>query len=574
MKTAAKLLSLGLTVGVLATTATVPASAADTYLDCSAAIDGDGSPAQPRNSLGSAFDLGPGDSLLLKRGTTCHGRLEVTGGGSEIQRARVGAYGSGELPQLNGTGRDAVLLVDTSNLTVGDLDISNPGTGGPIGEGDQIRNGVRVIAQAGTVSDLTIGGLEIHDVDGDLTKTPEGSAAIQISATGAAPVRFTGLHITGNQITSVSRSAISISGSNDLDRPEASQAWPEASSGVVIKDNRIDQVAGDGIVTRGTDGALIEGNVVSHGNLAGRPLLDPEGPMCNAGIWAFRANNTVIRGNEVFGMEHNGCDGTGFDVDYRQDGTVIEGNYSHDNEGGFVLLCTDTATHRADVRFNLSVDDGTMINHGPCGIADGILGDLSGIRMFNNTVVGDSPTTSIQLAVSDEMYQPGRFLFRNNLVYARQPAGQIACGNDCTHNAFFNLPPSGTHAVTADPQLIAGYRLGPKSPLRGAGMPITGGATTDYFGNPVPATPSIGFDQAPASRPAQPTPACRKARKARDRTIERAADLNRKLRKLRSKHAPRRQTRSVASRLGKARGEVKRLTRVARRACRPKGGAS
>ncbi len=40
-------------------------------------------------------------------------------------------------------------------------------------------------------------------------------------------------------------------------------------------------------------------------------------------------------------MRFNGCDGTGFDVDYDQDGTVIQFNYSHDNEGGFILLCTD-----------------------------------------------------------------------------------------------------------------------------------------------------------------------------------------------------------------------------------------
>ena len=38
--------------------------AADTYVDCSVATDGDGSPASPLNALGSGFDLGPGDRLL------------------------------------------------------------------------------------------------------------------------------------------------------------------------------------------------------------------------------------------------------------------------------------------------------------------------------------------------------------------------------------------------------------------------------------------------------------------------------------------------------------------------------
>lgn len=543
------------------------AKAGDIHLDCSAPDAGDGSLAQPLNSLGSGFELGPGDRLLLRRGTTCTGELRVSGGGSAVAPAEVANYGSGALPKVVGTGQDAVRIDDASNLLVHGLDISNPGAGEGLGEGTEVRNGIRVTASVQVVRGLTLGDLVIHDVAGDLTKNPQGSAGIQVSADGPPPVRFDGLTIRDNQITSVSRSGISISGTNDPDRPDADQPWPEASTGVVIEGNRIDRLAGDGIVPRGTDGAIVRGNVVSHGNLAGRPLLDPAGAMCNAGIWAFRANNTLIQGNEVFGMEHNGCDGTGFDVDYRQDGTIIEGNYSHGNGGGFVLLCTDSATHRADVRFNLSVDDGTMINHGPCGLADGILGDLSGIRMFNNTVVGDSPTTSIQLGVSKQMYQPGSFQFRNNLVYARQPIAAVACGDFCSHNAFFGLPPSGEEAVTGDPLLGEDFKLGSKSPLRGAGIPIPDGAEHDYFGNPVPAVPSIGFDQTPAPPATGPSKACRKARTAKKKAIARARSLGKKLRKLRHRHAPRTRIKAATRRHKKARAEVKRRTRIARKKC-------
>lgn len=544
-----------------------PATAGDTYIDCSVQAAGNGTLSQPFNSLGSGFSLAPGDRLLLRRGTACSGELRVSGGGSAGAPAEVAGYGSGSLPNVVGTGQDAVRIEDASNLLVHDLDISNPDGGESLGEGTEVRNGVRVTATSQVVRNLTLSDLVIHDVAGDLTKNPEGSAGIQVSAAGSPPVRFDGLTIKDNQITSVSRSGISISGTNDSDRPDADQPWPEASTGVVVEGNRIDRLAGDGIVPRGTDGAIVRGNVVSHGNLAGRPVLDPTGAMCNAGIWAFRANNTLIQGNEVFGMEHNGCDGTGFDVDYRQDGTIIEGNYSHGNGGGFVLLCTDSATHRADVRFNLSVDDGTMINHGPCGLADGVLGDLSGVRMFNNTVVGDSPTTSIQLAVSKQMYQPGSFEFRNNLVYARRPIAAVACGNSCSRNAFFGLPPSGEDAVTEDPLLGEDFKLGPKSPLRGAGMPIPDGAEHDYFGNPVPAVPSIGFDQTPAPPVTGPSKACRKARVAKKKAVVRAKSLGKKLRKLRRRHAPRARIKVIVRRRNKARAEVKRRTRTVRKKC-------
>lgn len=557
------------------------ASAREIHVDCSAVVNGDGTVDAPLNTIAWRFELRPDQHLLFRRGTTCEGTLRVASGDNGAMRASVGAYGDGPLPRIVGTGRDAVRLEDPSNLTVRDLDISNPGSGGPLGEGDQIRNGLRVTAQSEAVRNLVLRDLLIHDVDGDLTKNPEGSAAIQVSATGPTPMRFEDLLISGNRITSVSRSAISLTGTNDPNRPDADQPWPNASRGVVIEDNRIDLVAGDGIVTRGTDGAVIRGNVVSRGNLAGRPVLDPAGAMCNAGIWAFRANNTVIRGNEVFGMEHNGCDGTGFNVDYRQDGTVVEGNYSHDNEGGFILLCTDEATHRADVRFNLSVDDGAMINHGPCGITEGILGDLSGIRVFNNTVVSDDPAVTIQLAPVESLYQPGTFRFENNLLYARTLADRIPCGDYCSHNAFLNLPPSGSSPLTADPLLAGplvggegmaaanGFKLQEGSPLRGAGTQVPSSGPGDFFGHPIPERPSIGFDQEVIPiRPGIP-PACRKATKVRDIAWKRAKVRRKALNRLRRQRAGRARIVRAHRKLRRARAVAKRRSAAARRACRP-----
>lgn len=45
--------------------------------------------------------------------------------------------------------------------------------------------------------------------------------------------------------------------------------------------------------------------------------------------------------NEVYGNRLGGGDGQGLDVDINCNDTVVQYNYSHDNEGGFVLVCTD-----------------------------------------------------------------------------------------------------------------------------------------------------------------------------------------------------------------------------------------
>jgi len=568
-------LALGGLVIALLGVAPAGASAASTFnLDCSQDTPGIGSPEAPLNSLFAANDvvLGPGDRLLIKRGTRCEGELAPRAEGSAEAPAVIGAYGFGTEPEIVGIGRRAVLIKDASHLVVEDLDVSNPGDAEPLGQGTSIRNGVEVVAATRTVVGVTVRRLTIHDVAGNLTKSEAGSAGIQASATGSPPIRFDRLLIEDNRITDVSRSGISISGTTDPTRPAATDSWPNASTGVVVRGNRVDEVAGDGIVPRGTDGAIVEGNVVSRGNLAGRPLTDPLGPLCNAGIWTFRSNNTVIQKNEVYSMEQNGCDGTGFDLDYRQDGTIIQQNYSHDNAGGFVLLCSDDADRSGDVRFNLSVNDATTINHGPCGIEQGIVGNLDGIRFFNNTVVAPAPSTSIQLGVVDRMFAAGDFEFRNNLIYATtlQPR-PMACGEHCSHNLFFNLPASGRSAVTVNPRLVdasrtgngrlavgRSFRLAVKSPLRGAGIRLADSGELDYFRSwfDLGKRPAIGFDQGPAIEPKPPdrTVACSKARNSQRQIVRRLGTARRSLKRLRLKAAG-------SARILRAAGTVRRLVR-------------
>jgi hypothetical protein len=276
---------------------------------------------------------------------------------------------------------------------------------------------------------------------------------------------------------------------------------------VRVRANRLARLGGDGIVPLGTVGAVVEGNVVSDGNLRGRGLADPLGMICNAGIWTFHANGTVIQRNEVFGMRFNGCDGTGYDVDYDQDGTVIQFNYSHDNEGGFVLLCTDAAPRAASVRFNLSVDDAFAANQSPCSLRPGAT--YAGLRFHNNTVVGSRLTWGVIGIPTTVLLDPAGLELRNNVFYAA-PAqgGGLACGPPCSHNLFFGLPPSGAHAVSADPRFRdasrrgrgrlavgRGFRLRAGSPALEAGTTVPGSPPRDYFGRRVSSPPSIGFAQ-------------------------------------------------------------------------------
>ena len=101
---------------------------------------------------------------------------------------------------------------------------------------------------------------------------------------------------------------------------------------VVVRNNLIEEVPGDGIVPIGCDGALIEYNIMRNCT----DLL-PDGEYA-AGIWPWSCDNTLIQYNEVSDHKAPG-DAQGYDSDNNCNNTIIQYNYSHDNEGGFLLIC-------------------------------------------------------------------------------------------------------------------------------------------------------------------------------------------------------------------------------------------
>jgi hypothetical protein len=503
---AATAAGLLISLGAAPAAARSPRRARHIYVDCSRHRDGDGTRRRPLNQLAAVnrIALHPGWQILLRRGTTCKGFLAPRGSGSLTARVLIGAYGHGALPRIatDGASPDAVRVADESDLVIQELDISNHG------DYTSPRRGVHVIAtRAGTVRDIVVRDLQVHDVEGSDQKDLGGSGGIQVDDPSADVL------IENNLVQDVNRSGIWVQGTGSDPRPDAGQPWPSATTGVVIRNNRLMRIGGDGIVPTSTDGAVVEDNVVCCGNLRGN---FPN--QFDAGIWTFHANGTVIQRNEVYDMRNGTADGTGYDIDYNQDGTVVQDNYGHDNAGGFILLCNDDEPHRlAELRFNLSIDE-YVFNQSPCKIQSGEIGTLDGLRVYNNTFL--TPSSEVWNdagAPTPTLPEAGNFTFVNNIVYATQPQSTpFPCGSNCSHNLFFGMPPAGTDAVTADPLFVsgnsrgtgrlaagAGFRLRAGSPAIGAGMAIAGGPASDYFGNPFSGTPTIGFYQ-PMMAPARP----------------------------------------------------------------------
>jgi hypothetical protein len=485
------------------------------YIDCGATTPGDGTRGAPWNDFetANAITLQPGDRLLLRRSTVCHGMLAPQGSGTEDDPIQIGAYGDGPLPRIDPQGlhHSAVHLVDMSHLVVQDLELSNPGNL------SEPHRGVFINPVQAAMTNIVIRDLYIHDVTGLVTfngTAKRGGAIIANSEFKTTEPQIDGVLIENNLIEDVGRSGIYFDGSSAStnERPRASEGWPAAGQNVVIRGNTLKRLQGDAIVAHGTAGALIEYNVVSVGNLAGKDWLSPD-RNCSAGIWTWNSINTVIQYNEVSGYrfgqsETDGCDGTAFDIDNEQEGTIIQYNYSYNNEGGFILLCSDDEPHTGHVRYNLSVDDGKVLNVSPCKAP--IVGTFDDIRVYNNTFVMADPHTALETIRQANIGNAGNLQFANNIVYATTPQTEpMACGDRCSNNLFYNMPPSGTDFVVDDPlfedvswrglgRLEAGeaFRIRDGSPAIAAGMGLmTPPPQTDYFGKGVPTPPAIGIHQ-------------------------------------------------------------------------------
>jgi len=161
---------------------------------------------------------------------------------------------------------------------------------------------------------------------------------------------------------------------------------------VVIKGNVIEKVPGDGIVVIGTDGALVEGNL-----LRDFPDTLPEGDAA-AGIWPWSADNTLIQHNEVSGHKAK-WDGQGFDSDFNSIGTIIQYNYSHDNYGGFLLVCNNGEKYKQDknigtiktiIRGNVSINDGIRpypTHKGMFSPTFHITGPVENTHIYDNLII-------------------------------------------------------------------------------------------------------------------------------------------------------------------------------------------
>lgn len=378
----------------------------------------------------------PGDKILFKSGTTYYGQLEPKGSGIKDKPILIDRYGIGKKPAIHGEGNKlhTLLLYNVEYWEIRNLEITNTGN-----ERAANRRGVIVRAENfGDCNHIVLDSLEIHHVNGSLVKKDGGGSAILWENSGdKIPTRFVDLIIQNNHLHHSGRNGINAKGNTKRDK------W-FPSIGVIIRNNLLENIPGDGIVPIGCDGAIVENNVLrdfpdilSHEEAA-------------AGIWPWSSDNTLIQYNEVSGHKAK-WDGQGYDADFNCIGTTIQYNYSHDNYGGFLLICNDgfsyqttgnIGTKNTTIRNNISINDGLRPyptkRKGDFSPIFHITGPTENTVIQNNIIILTKNTLDNTLVNMDNWGNrwPVKTIFENNIFYADTPS-QFIFGED-TGTKFIN----------------------------------------------------------------------------------------------------------------------------------------
>lgn len=406
-----------------------------------------------------------GDAILFKAGGTYVGNLapkrEPDGG-----RIVIGRYGVGDKPEIAAESGCALDLLNFDHVEIRDLSFTAP----------QGLRGISVQAyNSGALADIFIHDCRIHDVNnGRASFNYESGGIIFIAGGPDKPSWFDDVTIEDNEIIDVGRSGIlhtnlwscrpQMWGFNKYDGDDSRNWWP--SRHMQVRGNYIDRTGGDGIVLLGNDKAVIEWNTVYH------VMTNPVPPCANAGIWPQSSNDTLVQYNEVgYCNKPEGCnDAQGFDVDLSCRNTVIQYNYSHDNGGGFLLLCENTSTTDADnyrgtiVRNNLSINDGRVK-----GELIALVGPVRGALIENNTIYSTGNVDRlVEVWTDDGQHQAKDVTLRNNLFVSngRNNAFNLCNGENFVfeNNVFWGthteVPASHRDTVSFDPKLTLPGRGG------------------------------------------------------------------------------------------------------------------
>jgi hypothetical protein len=386
----------------------------------------------------------------------------------------------------------SVYLYNGQHWEINNLEITN--TDGS--NGDQgLLKGIYVVAEnSGIINNISIRNCFVHDVNGKVGGKWHGGIHVDVLG-DSLKTKFNKLLIEDNVIRDVGGVGIGNQSTwRDIDT-ERYYPWTE----FIIRGNFIERTGRNSIILRNALNPLIEYNVA-----AASSRFDTGHSIVN-----FNTTNCVVQYNEAYGNTGpaNENERGGFDADYKSTGTIIQYNYSHDNNW-FCGIMRRGINSDITIRYNISQNEllGVFLYGFPTekGVKD--------VKIYNNTFYFGKGKGTRVFVEAGKTRIPTETSFWNNIFYFEEKADWgFEPDQTCVfeNNLYYNLSPRGANAVTADPLFVnpgtggtaidmtdtnrlSGYRLKDGSPAINAGRIVEVNPGKDFVGNPVNGKPDLG----------------------------------------------------------------------------------
>ena len=485
-----------------------------------------------------------GDRILFQAGQTFAGNLAITPANLLAKGGRpleIGTYGLGSPATISAGSGTGLSVYNTANLTISNLRfIGNPVTNQGSGLAFTADLPGNVKLEHINITNVEVAGFGQYGILLQSNNGLTGYRDVLIEDVSTHDNTEAGLYVMG--------------------------PWPRPLSGyphsnVTVRRCRAfnnsgrpgtETNSGNGIVLSTVDNGLIERSI-AYGN--GWRNTANGGPV---GIWAWDSNHVTIQYNESHSNRTaSATDGGGFDLDGGSINSVLQYNYSHDNDGaGYLLAEFDgvIACSHNTIRFNISQNDGRRNGYSGIVLWNGGAG-IDNIDIFNNTIFMSlstgatpkgleimTPTTNVHIRnnlfvttggvplISVTGGQQGLLVQGNNywasgsttaFAWAGQWFDSLSSWRTATGQEKIGAVPLGT---SVDPRLanagqgpslddasrlasgLPAYQLQAGSPLLGRGLDLRKGfgvdpGDNDFFANRLNGNPALSVGAySPASR--------------------------------------------------------------------------
>lgn len=480
----------------------------------------------------NAHTFKPGDNIYFEGGYRFRGSLHfnASDSGTATNPVTLSSYGTGRAVIYSGSG-NGLYAYNCAGFDIRNINFE--------GSGPTTNNGNGISFYMNLGGGVKLRRIYIHQVDvSGFGREGISIASWHISKSGFRDVRITQTRVFNNRLN-----GLDIWGYYEEPATDTTE-WSHQN--VFISNckffnnsgdpNKNDLHSGSGAIIGNTNNVRIQ-YCEAHNN----------GWLCNfaggpVGIWVWDSNNAIIQFNE---SHHNltgstSVDGGGFDLDGGVRNSVMQYNYSHDNDGaGFLAAQYPGAApfFNNTIRYNISQNDGRGHDHGGIQVWNGGSG-IENLQIYNNTIyispasTGSPSAVRIIYNVSNvnfynnifitsggvhliNMYQAVGFSFKGNNYYAEDGLFRITWGTT-TYTSFpswrdgtgqetlsgvrigtdinpllMNAGGGGTIRNPFRLNTLSAYQLQPSSPLINEGVDLfslfgINPGSRDFYGNTIP----------------------------------------------------------------------------------------